>query len=181
MCGLTTWFLTKTSTQEPYVMKNRTTSNGQPVKAGAAPQQPKSKKLPRNGFIYQVEFCPNPDCIQIHTRTRFPEIDDSGLDLRTVIKNAGKPGWGIKGKVPDFYKDLAKIHGLKSASDTDGYSLQCMKVNSLFNWEDILPKILKAIQLHVAKKRKMVEAGPAKRPTPEELSSLRREMDFFRM
>ncbi|MBU6427031.1 hypothetical protein KGQ27_02205 [Patescibacteria group bacterium] len=162
-------------------MKNRTISNGQTVKPGSTPQKPENKKLPRRGFIYQVEFCPNPDCIRINTRTRFPEIDDHGLDLRTVVKNANKPGWGIKGKIHPFYKDLAKIHGLKSASDTDGYSLQCLKVNSLFNWEDILPKILKAIQVHVAKKRKMVPAGPAKRPTPEELSSLRREMDFFGM
>ncbi len=179
MCGLTIWLLTETSTQEPYVMKKRTASNGSTAKPISS--QPKTKKLPRRGFIYQIEFCPNPDCIQVHTRTRFPEIDDHGLDLRTVVKNVGKPGWGIKGKIHPFYKDLAKIQGLKSASDTDGYSLQCLKVNNLFNWEDILPKILKAIQVHVAKKRKMVEAGPAKHPSLEEFPSLSREMDFFRI
>lgn len=141
--------------------------------------QPKTPKMPRGGFRYQIEYCPNPDCIQIHTRTRFPEFDDSSLNLRTVIKNAGKPGWGIKGKIHPFYKDLAKIHGLKSASDTDGYSLQCLKVNSLFNWDEIIPKILKAIKTHVAKKRTMVEAGTAIRPSAADLAQLRRADHLF--
>jgi hypothetical protein len=109
----------------------------------------------------------------IHTRTRFADIDSGAmLDLRTIIKNAGKPGWGIKGKIHPFYKDLAKIRGLKSASATDGYSLMCEKVNHLFAWEEILPKILEAIKVHVAKKRVMVEAGTARRPSASELAEM---------
>lgn len=127
--------------------------------------------MPRHGFRYQIEYCPNPDCIQIHTRTRFPQIDNHYLDLRTTIKNAGKPGWGINGTIPPFYKELARIRGLKSAFDTDGYSLQCLKVNSLFSWDEILPKILKAIKTHVAKKRTMVELEPPCGPVPTSLRS----------
>ena len=77
-------------------MKNQATINGRAVKPNqTAKDQPKTNKLPRKGFRYQIEYCPNPDCIQIHTRTRFPEVDDSGMDLRTVVKNMGKPGWGM--------------------------------------------------------------------------------------
>ncbi len=139
----------------------------QKVKAGKA----------RRGFLYHIEYCINPDCIQIHTRTRFPEFEDHSLDLRFLIKleknkKEGKP-------VPPFYKELSRIHGLKSASDTDGYSLQCMKANGLFRWDEILPKILKAIQTHIAKKRLMVAAQEPKYPTPQELEESRQPSRFW--
>lgn len=132
-----------------------------------------STKNSRKGFVYQVEYCPNPECILIHTRTKFPEFENRILDLRTCVKNAGKPGWSLK-RVPTFYKDLAKIRGLKSASPTDDYSLFCEKANSLFTWTELLPKIMKVIQLHIAGKRTMTTEGD-KHPSREELAALRRD------
>lgn len=136
-------------------MRTTTSENQKVSQLKQAPQRQKSvkKQTPRRGFLYQVEYCPNPNCIQIQMRTRFPELDDSGLDLRYAVKHH-------KGKVHPFYKDLVKVRGLDSASDTDGgYTLQLVKANKLFSWNEILPKVMRVIQIHMAGKRKMVEAG----------------------
>src|SRR5207253_758206 len=146
--------------------KNATGKNRKSVVTPAAKSQNskpvKSHKVPQRGFLYQIEFCPNPDCIQIHARNRFPKTDGSH-DLRFLVEYEKHPENKGK-KLHSLYKGLAKVRGLKSACEVDGYTLQCLKANSLFSWEEILPKILEMIQVHVAGKRKIVEAGPAKHP-----------------
>jgi hypothetical protein len=110
------------------------------------------------GFKYQVEHFPNPECVELHSRVRLPQCDGGEcLDLKTLIKNVGKPGWSMK-RVPDFYRDLAKIRGLKEATNLHGYSLH-MTRHKMFSWDEILPKVLKVIQKRIAKGRKMVDLG----------------------
>lgn len=107
-------------------------------------------------FLYKLEYCPNPDCIQIHARSRFPKAGDmDSLDLSFGNKSK---------KRHPLYVELAKIKGLVSATACDGrYCLQIVKASSLFSWDELLPKILKAVQDHVAGKRRIV---PVEEPKP---------------
>ncbi len=116
----------------------------------------KSLKTVQRKFLYKLEYCPNPDCIQIHACSRFPKADTmDSLDLR----------WGNKNKKRHpLYANLAKIKGLVSASSAGegGYCLQVVKANIFFSWDKLLPKVLKAVQDHVAGKRKIVPIEESK-------------------
>ena len=124
------------------------------------------KKILRK-FPYKLEYCPNPDCIQICARSRFPSSDSMDLiDLRYSNKSRQ-----MSKRHPLFAK-LSKITGLKSAFGR-GYSLQVVKANSLFTWDKLLPKVLRAVQETVAGKRMMSRVGEPKRPSEAELRYLR--------
>lgn len=113
-------------------------------------------KAVQRKFPYQLEFCPNQDCIQIHARSRFPYNEDSGLDLRWIVKYRKKKEGK---KTHPLYLALAKIQGLETASAAgNGYSLQIIKAR-MFSWDELLPKILKVVQETVAGKRQLLEVG----------------------
>lgn len=125
------------------------------------------KKASRQKFLYQLEYTPNPDCIQVHARVRFPQSDSmDSLDLRYNAKD--------KKKRHPLYAAMSKIHGLKSAYGGD-YTLQVLKANHMFDWEKLVPKVLAAIQATVAGKRVMTPFGPPKRPSASYLASLREQ------
>lgn len=135
------------------------------MKSRATSVTPKPKKAPRQKFLYQLEYAPNPDCIQVHARVRFPKNDTMDmLDLRYNTKD--------KKKRHPLYAALAKIQGLQSAHG-GGYTLQVLKANHMFDWEKLIPKVLAAIQTTVAGKRVMTPFGPPKRPSSSYLASLR--------
>ncbi len=124
-------------------------------------------------FPYYLEYSPNPDCIKVHARVRFPEGDSmDSIDLRFYNKHKKT----FKGKKRDkrhpLFDALARIKGLKSASGGN-YYLQVVKGNDLFTWPELLPKILNAVQKHVAGERKLFEIGQPRRPHPEYVASLR--------
>ena len=114
-------------------------------------------------FPFRIEFCPNPDVIVIHTRSRFPKSDTmDSLDIRYCNKNRQERGV----KRHPLYLALSKVHGVVSASTSGNggdYGLHVCKANNLFTWDEILPKVLAAIQTTVAGKRKMIETnGPSR-------------------
>lgn len=115
-------------------------------------------------FLYQLEYCPSPQVIQVHARVRFPK--NGTLDFLDL-------GLGTKNKKRHpLYAALAKIQGLQSASG-DGYKLQLVKANDMFDWDQLIPKVLTAIQATVAGKRVLTPYGPPKRPSEACLRSLR--------
>jgi len=145
-------------------MKNNLSGTSTPP---SAPQKTKASKVQVKGskFPYYLEYCPNQDIVQIHARSRFPKSSDmDGLDLQIDSKR--------KKKRHQLYIALARTKGIKSAS-SHGYHLTIEKANDLFPWPEILPKLLRLIQTHVAGKRKLVEIGKPKRPSAEMLHSLR--------
>jgi hypothetical protein len=107
-------------------------------------------------FLYQLEYCPNPQVIRVHARVRFPKSDT--LDMLDL--NHNKKG---KKRHP-LYAALAKIQGLESA-DSDGYALQLAKANDMFDWDQLIPKVLAVIQTTMAGKRVLTPFGPPKYPT----------------
>ncbi len=117
-------------------------------------------------FPYKLEYCPNPNVIQIQARSRFPK--QGSMDILN-LRLGGKDR-----KRHPLYVALSKISGIESASATgSGYCLQVAKANDLFSWDEILPKILAAIQTALAGKRQMAQVGEAVRPSREYLIGLR--------
>lgn len=123
----------------------------------------------KNSFVYQINYCPNPDCIQIQARVLFPKGDD--LDSSLGFEYVTSDPIRAQRRHP-LFNQLASIEGLKSASGGD-YNLQILKANSLFTWEELLPQILKAIQDHLAKGMDMVASGEPMRPSRNYLKFLR--------
>ena len=123
-----------------------------------------------NKFFYLIHYCPNPDCIQVQARIRFPK----GLETDQLLdfEYASADPTRAQQRHP-FYNALAGIEGLKSASG-GSYNLQLSKANGLFTWEELLPSILEAIRLHLADGAVMTEAGEPIRPSKNLLKSLRK-------
>lgn len=79
----------------------------------------------------KIEYCPNPDCLVIHTRHRFGQIK-VGFDSEDcdVLMNR-----------------LTSINGVVGVSTHD-YHIQLSKA-ALFGWPEILAQVLPIISLEV--------------------------------
>jgi hypothetical protein len=125
----------------------------------------------KSPFLYQLEYYPNPECLGIQARVRFPDDEDhlmGGLDIRYIVKNHGE-------KVHPLYVGLAGIEGVISVHGAGRYTLTVEKANQMFTWEELIPKILDVIQTTVAGECKLKAIGRPIKPTSRELRELERQ------
>ncbi len=101
-------------------------------------------------FLYQVEYYPNDDCVAIHTRCLIPR---GGMtDVHWFVNNDKD--------VHPLYVALDAMGGIDSARSTNGgYTLQVTRASCIFSWDEMIPKILVAVQLTLAGSKKIKAAG----------------------
>jgi len=126
---------------------------------------------------YQIEYCPNPDCLQIHTDQRlirgiiavFEHFDlgeGAEEDFRRDANNADQ--------LISFCRAVTELDGMEEHISFHRYQIQMEKA-PMFSWETLLPSILDALRTFVAKDGQLEELAPPKRPTEEMLQALRKE------
>jgi hypothetical protein len=130
--------------------------------------------MAKNGTVmkYKLEYCPNPDVIQIHLQKRI---------CSSMIENFESPEDKIdvwEGNVivskkdpPNFVKRLWEVSGIELIS-IEAYNLQIMK-GSAFDWVDMLEQIIAILNLELFPDSKAEMLGEPKRPTEEYLKKLR--------
>jgi len=133
---------------------------------------PRSAKKKVKGFRIQFEFCPNQDIVIVHSRKKFLYSESESHMQRLTRK--GKNGSFEKpvpvGNKHPLFKAIRRIKGVLKTS-SDQYELHVEKA-SLFSWDEILPKVRRAIRKHYADGLPLDEA-PAHRPSEEVLMALR--------
>ena len=126
---------------------------------------------------YQIEYCPNPDCLQVHTDQRlirgtiavFEHFDLGEGAEEDFRKEANNPN-----QLVSFCRAVSELDGMEEGVSFNRYQIQMMKA-PMFSWETLLPSILDALRTFVAKDGQLEESAPAKRPTEEYLESLRKQ------
>lgn len=103
-------------------------------------------------FVFRLEFAPNADVIHIHTRKRFPQSSEWDM-----LGFADAPKSEKKKRHP-FYAALVRIRGLVNFSSVD-YEVQISKAK-MFTWDELLPRIKKALQIHIAGGSQLKEIEP---------------------
>jgi len=131
---------------------------------------------------YQIEYCPNPQCVQIHVDQRLIngsilsfEHFDIGESSKKDFKELAVNEQGLL----DFCKAVSELDGMEEHISFQRYQIQMLKANDMFSWDEILPHVLNALQTFVATDSTIEESAPPKRPTPEELRRLERDMREF--
>ena len=127
---------------------------------------------------YQIEYCPNPDCIQIHVKQRlirgsilcFEFFDIGDYDQKEFAKEAVNPDGLVS-----FCKVVSELDSMESDISIERYNIQIQKASGMFSWDDILPYVLDALKTFVASDGKLEEVAPPKRPTKAYLKSLRKQ------
>jgi hypothetical protein len=133
-------------------------------------------------FPYYLEYYPNPQVIGIHTRTRIPELKIGvGRSLKDCVELSRiQDGPRKPMKLHPLYLALNRMKGVKSAWAENGrYGLHVEKANDMFTWPEILPKVLRAVQKHIAGGRKLVEIGRPKQPSMMDMAASRRGRSFL--
>lgn len=86
---------------------------------------------------YQIEYCPNPDCIQIHVNKEIFVGKHEG-DYEDFL--------GECNDVDGVIKALSEVEGIESVSSSVNH-VQMTK-GKLFAWDDLLPKCIEVIKLY---------------------------------
>ena len=129
---------------------------------------------------YQIEYCPNPDCLQIHTDQRLIRGTIATFEYFDLGEGAEKDfrrdaGNDNADPLISFCRVTTELDGMEEHISFGRYQIQMMKA-PLFLWERLLPHILCALRTFVAKDgSQFEELMPAKRPTPEYLEALRKQ------
>ena len=125
---------------------------------------------------YQIEYCPNPDCIQIHVKQRlirgsilcFEFFDIGDYDQKEFAKEAVNPDGLVS-----FCKVVSELDGMENDISFGRYEIQMLKASSIFSWNDVLPYVLDALKTFIASDGKLEELAMTKHPTKAYLESLR--------
>jgi Pyruvate/2-oxoacid:ferredoxin oxidoreductase delta subunit len=135
-----------------------TTTNGN---RHAAPQAKKTKKS--KGFRFQIEHCPDQNIIIVHTMKKFPKAETDPL-MSSFDKTERK------GNQHPLIKSIRRIKGVLKVS-SDKFQLYVEKAE-LFQWDEILPKVRRALKEHFADGMELDEI-PAHKPSADYLMALR--------
>jgi hypothetical protein len=126
---------------------------------------------------YQIEYCPNPDVLMIHTNQRLVrgtmavfEYFDLGEGAEEDFRKEANEA----DQLISFCRAVTELDGMQERISFSRYDIQMEKA-SMFSWDDIVPSILDALRTFVAKGNSLEEFAPAKRPTEKELEALRKE------
>lgn len=126
---------------------------------------------------YQIEYCPNPDCVQIHTDQRliqgtilcFEHFETSNYNKKEFKEQAVNEEGLI-----NFCKVVSELDGMEQDISFSRYQIQMSKA-SVFSWDALLPHILDALRTFVARDAQIEESAAPKRPTASYLKALRRQ------
>lgn len=141
-----------------------TTTNGNGHTA--TPPTKKVKKV--KGFQFQVEYCPNQNIIIVHAKKMFPKAETDPMMRSSFDKAAERKE--REGNQHPLIKSIRRFKGvLKIGSQR--YQLRIEKAE-LFSWDDILPKVRRALKEHFADGKELDEI-PAHKPSADYLMALR--------
>jgi len=126
---------------------------------------------------YQVEYCPNSNCLEIHVDQRLIqgeiavfEFEDFDLGEEEDFRKKAKNPDGLV----SFCKTVSELDGMGGEIYFGRYDIQMTKAK-IFSWGILLPHILEALRIFVAKDGQLEEKAPAKHPNPEHLEALRKQ------
>jgi hypothetical protein len=122
----------------------------------------KAKKA--RGFQFKIEYHPNQNMITIHTKKMFPPSATDSISMCLDEKRYRK------GNKHALIKSIRRFTGVLKVS-SDHYELSIEKAE-LFTWEEILPKVRRALKKHFAAGKELNEL-PAQGPSPDQLAFLR--------
>lgn len=120
------------------------------------------------GFRFQIEHYPNPNIVCVHTRKIFPKSQTDSLMMSHLNKAKGNEE--RKGNRHPLIKSIRRLKGVLKVS-SELYELRIEKA-TLFQWEELLPKVRRALKKQFADGKELEEA-PERIPSAEYLASLR--------
>lgn len=126
---------------------------------------------------YQIEYAPHQDVVIIHVNQRliqgsilcFRMSDDSRHEKENLTKEAMNQEALI-----NFCKTVSELDGMEEHILFNRYDIQLSKA-SMFSWDDLIPEILLALKMFVARDEQIEESAPPKRPTEECLEVFRKQ------
>ncbi|MFQ5661843.1 MAG: NifU N-terminal domain-containing protein [Candidatus Paceibacteria bacterium] len=103
-------------------------------------------------MLYQLEYCPNPDCLTVHVNKK---LICEGIES---FKNAD---WDVE-KQSTFVRDIFNnVDGITEIS-VSCYEIFLIK-GTIFEWKDMIDKIIFNLQMTLAPQEEMKEkAAPVK-------------------
>lgn len=120
------------------------------------------------GFRFQVEYCPNQNIIIVHARKMFPLSETDPL-MRSSFDKA-KEKKEREGNQHPLIKTIRRTKGVLKVNSSR-YQLRVEKAE-LFTWDEILPKVRRALKNHFADGKELDEI-PAHKPSADYLMALR--------
>lgn len=131
---------------------------------------------------YQIEYCPNPQCVKIHVNQRLIKgtiLLTEYMDISEHEKKEFKEKAINEQELFNFCQVVDELNGIERGVSFGRYHIQMLKASDMFSWDEILPHVLNALQTFVATDGIIEELAPPKWPTPEELRQLERSMREF--
>ncbi|MCR4279537.1 MAG: hypothetical protein NUV78_02230 [Candidatus Zambryskibacteria bacterium] len=126
---------------------------------------------------YQIEYCPNSDVIQIHVDQRLIRgtiLCFEHYDIGRHTKKEFKTEAMDADVLVRFCRAVSEFDGMEQQISFGRYEIQLQKA-SMFRWEQLVPHILEALRIFVARDENLEESVPPKRPTARMLRELRKQ------
>ena len=107
---------------------------------------------------YQLEYCPNPDCLKIHVDKRLTDkmIESWDTEEGGLCSFDDRP-------TPAHILEMFAVDGVDKVS-VNRYNFQISK-GTVFEWDALVPQLLAIIKKYYEPEGEMVEAKPPKRMT----------------
>lgn len=104
---------------------------------------PRHQPMRQSSLRIQIEFCPNPDCVQIHFSEQLTD--------KLIMFHGRDKCWNDEApkNLIELKDNLFSIKGMDNMSFSP-YRIQMLRSSSLFAWNDILPQAEKLIRDYFA-------------------------------